>query len=132
MSKVTVVDKGWKKLLDAVEKTGGKKLRVGVVGDEAKNEVEDGGITMARLAGVHEYGAAIQLRNGTIIHIPERSFIRATISENNNYRRQIEKLLFAIAAGKYTEDTALRLLGEKVVADIKKRMSDGIDPPNAP
>lgn len=125
-----VVDDEWRKLLNRVTKLGALKVKIGIVGSEANNEAAPG-ITMARLAGVHEYGAAIQ-RGDVVTLIPERSFIRSTIAANNNYVREIEKLGAAVIDGKRDERQALGLLGAKIAADIKKRIAEGIAPPNAP
>lgn len=129
-SGVRIVDKGWNKLIKAVADVGNKKLKVGVVGSEAQNESEEGGITMARLAGVHEYGAVIRVGDGEII-IPERSFIRSTIIKHKYYSDEIVKLLRSVLRGNRIEEEALKLLGERVVADIKQNIAQGIDPPNA-
>lgn len=127
---VTVVDKGWKRIVRTATALGRKKLKVGVIGSEAANEASPG-ITMARLAGVHEYGAVIDTGAG-IVHIPERSFLRGTIEAAGNYRREIDALAKSVIDGKRTEEQALGLLGAKMVGDVKKRIAAGIGPANAP
>lgn len=128
---VKVVDTEWRRVVRAVTSLGKRAVKVGVLGDEAQNEVEGEGITLVRLAGVHEYGAAIQMPWGVHI-IPERSFIRATIADKKNYTDVIAKLVASVIDGKRTEEDALELFGTKVVSDIQRRMSQGIAPANAP
>jgi hypothetical protein len=76
---VRIDDRRWREMKERAARLGGRVVKVGVIGTEAANEVEDG-ITVGRLAGVHEYGASIKIGNAVII-IPERSFIRATLAE---------------------------------------------------
>ena len=108
-----------------VTSLGRAAVKVGVVGDKAADE-EDG-ITIARLAGVHEYGAAIQQRWGVLM-IPERSFIRSTVAANNNYASIIPKLAASVLDGKRTEAQALGIFGAKVSADMKATIARGIKP----
>lgn len=128
---VKIVDDEWRRIYRTVTgELGRHAVQVGVVGSEAANEAAPG-ITLARLAGVHEYGAAIQTKNGVIL-IPERSFIRATIAEQKNYSVFIAKLVSSVLDGKRTEKQALNLFGARASADMKKRIAAGIEPPNAP
>ncbi len=126
-----IADKGWQQIKRNMRSLDNKVVRVGVIGDEAAAPAGDG-ITMGELAGVHEFGAAIQQRWGVLV-IPERSFIRATVAENQRaYSLLIAKLGPSVLEGKRTEEQALSLLGARAVGDMQKRIARGIDPPNAP
>ena len=123
-------DKRWRKVRAAVARLGTKIVQVGIVGASA-DEDEDG-ITLGRLAGVHEYGAAIRMPGGTILLIPERSFIRASIKENERaYSDVVRGFAKRVLDGSMSEERALGLLGVRAVADMQRRISRGIDPPNA-
>lgn len=135
---VKIVDRGWKKLVQIAKQMRGEglmTLKVGIIGENADKEhiSEDGKstITMARLGGVHEYGAVIKVGKGRIV-IPQRSFIRATIAEKNNYKDLVAKLFKQVISGQRDEKTALSLLGETIVGDIKMRIAEGIEPANSP
>lgn len=133
MPRGPVSDKVWREMRARALKMGRKVVKVGVIGASALQEADDdAGITIGRLAGVHEYGAAIQTKNGVIL-IPERSFIRAPLAAA---RTQITKLAGDLSAkvleGKITEDRALGLVGVTAVGVIQKAIAAGIAPPNAP
>jgi len=126
---VRVVNDEWRRIMRTVTSMGKQVVKIGVVGDEATNEVEPG-ITLARLAGVHEYGAAIQMKWGVLL-IPERSFIRSTIATKKNYVDEIAKLVKAVVDGRITEEVALNRLGARISGDVKAAIGKGIPPPNA-
>jgi hypothetical protein len=154
-AKVIDQDLGWKKLRDSLVRTNeAKVVRVGVQGDEAQRDHD--GINSVRLAAVHEFGAHINHPGGTPyvitkdgavfvnkghpnpagvtkpheIVIPERSFIRSTIDEHaEQYHELVKKLAGMVIDGKMMTRQALGLLGARVVADIKRRIQRGIDPP---
>lgn len=128
--KVRVNDSGWRTVKVNALQIGDRALRVGVIGSEAAHEREDG-ITTGRLAGVHEYGAAIKVGD-TVILIPERSFIRAPIAQNQRaYSSFIERNLEKVLTGRVSVDRFLGLLGAKVVGDMQAAIAKGIEPPNA-
>lgn len=127
---IKFVDAEWRRVVRTVTSMGKQTVKVGVVGSESQNEVEGEGITLARLAGVHEFGAAIQMPWGVLV-IPERSFIRASIAEQGNYADVIAKLIASVVDGKRTEEQALNLLGARASSDMQKRIARGIPPPNA-
>jgi hypothetical protein len=116
------IDRGWAKLKAEMRRTNSNTVvAVGVQGPEATAAREDG-INNATLASVHEFGSG----DG---RIPERSFIRATIdTHKDKYRELSRKLGIRVIEGKLTTWTALGLLGERVTADIKRRIQRGIDP----
>ncbi len=64
--------------------------------------------------------------------IPQRSFIRATVDANaQKYAFLITRLARAVYRGKRTVKEALTALGIAVQGDIRRRISNGIAPPNA-
>jgi hypothetical protein len=116
------IDKGAKKVVRSIRKTGKKKLFVGIQGKEAEQEKENG-ITVAMVAAFAEFG----LGNN-----PERSWLRAWVDENKTLiENDIRKVSILIAKGKLTEEKALEILGLKFVGEIQRRIASGIDPPNA-
>ena len=111
---------GLKRLQASAKQLAGKpRVKIGVLGggDHGPD------LTNAELATIHEFGAP---RAG----IPERSFLRGTFdAKNREWQKFAEKLLKAIAAGRIDADQALGLLGERAVADVRKTIRNGIDPP---
>ncbi len=66
---------------------------------------------------------------------PPRPFLSSTFdAKREEYRALVEQLTRAILAGKLTPERALGLIGAKVSADVKNRVTTGaqIPPPNAP
>jgi hypothetical protein len=126
-----VDDRRWREMMKRAAELGKRVVKVGVIGTEAANETEEG-ITVGRLAGVHEYGAAIRI-GSTVIIIPERSFIRATLAEKRtDIFALVSRLNDRVLTGRMSEDQALGLIGTKAVGEIQKRMARGIQPENAP
>ncbi len=121
--KISDKDKGYKKLLDAAAKAKHGTVDVGVLagkGDEASKTSP--GLTVMDVATFNEFG----------LGVPERSFIRGYVDENEQaIRNDIKKLALLIMKGEKTTEEALELLGLKTVGGIQKRISAGIDPPNA-
>jgi len=68
------------------------------------------------------------------IEIPERSYIRSTIDENEDkYLNDIaKKLAGQIIDGNLDKYTALQLMGQKIEGDIKSKMISLDSPANAP
>ena len=67
--------KGLRELLDNVRNMGKDKVFVGV--PASSNTIHEGGINMATLAAVHEFGSSKR-------NIPERSFLRSAIIEGKD------------------------------------------------
>ena len=124
-------DKGWKRLLAVVEALkGGSYAKVGVLADEAKGglHVPGGKLTVAEIAAVMEYGT----QDGKI---PARPFLRMTFDEQAGEHTRVAKLLILkIIDGNMPVGQALGLLGAKLAAEVKKRVTSGseIPPHNAP
>lgn len=125
MVKVTSKDNGLKALLAALDS---HDLTVGIHEAEGSQASGDGDATIAEIGYFHEYGT--KTADGEE-HIPERSFLRDYIDENeskNNTR--LTKLFQKVVAskGKFTATTALNQFGLLAVGEIQKRISEGIPP----
>jgi hypothetical protein len=123
-------DRGWKEFAAFIAdiKRDQPHVKVGVLDDGGKGSDDHGGFTNAQLAAIHEFGS----EDGTI---PERSFIRSTLTANiQEYKRILTKIVRGIYMRKLTPERGLGLLGAQVAADIKKRVTTGdeVPPPNAP
>jgi hypothetical protein len=125
------VDKGYNQLkrqLEALRQSNeGAHVKAGVLGDAAAAENSDG-MTNAQLAAIHEFGAPKA-------NIPQRSWIRSTFDNNRlQYLAMLALLLKAFYEGKMPLERVLGLVGAKMSADIKNRVTRGepIPPPNAP
>lgn len=128
-SKVHDVDHGWRGFFAAVVAARGDRYaKVGVLADTDQGGLHEEGsdLTVAEIAAVLEFGT----EDG---HIPERSAIRAAFDENRErIHTMVADLLVQILFGKITRDQALNALGASMAAAIKKKIADGIAPPNAP
>lgn len=119
MVKVTSKDNGLRALLAALDS---HDLTVGIHEAEGSQASGDGDATIAEIGYFHEYGT---------VDIPERSFLRDYIDENeskNNAR--LTKLFQKVVSsqGKFTATTALNQFGMLAVGEIQKRISEGIPP----
>lgn len=116
--KVEQNDEEWKKLQARLRPlTKQPRAEVGVVGEQASED--HGGITMAELAAVHEYGSP---KNG----IPERSFIRSTLESNaSEYATLLRPLLRQLLDGKISVKKLLSIWGAKASSDIRARLLRG-------
>ena len=121
------VDRGWRQLRRDLKSA---HVKVGYFAGPKDARPGDP-ITNVELAVVHEFGSPGQ-------GIPERSFMRSTIdAQTNEYIGVLNKLLkMALSARAVGTSVtrALGILGEKVSADIKKRVMTGehIPPPLKP
>ncbi len=91
----------------------GLNLTVGIHGDEGEHE--GGGLTVAQLAAIHEFG----------VGVPERSFLRSGLRAS---RQRIAKNM-ALAGERVLDlslepKQALGLVGEDLVGEIKRRIRD--------
>lgn len=115
------IDMGWRKLRDQFKRTAQHNVvRVGIQGSEALADHD--GINNVALAAVHEFGTM----DG---RIPERSFIRAAIDENQGkYRDFVRRIANRVVDRKMSVLNGLKVLGEKVVADMRARVRAGLEP----
>lgn len=126
-TKGSVVSKD-KGLRAAIERYGkaafGAKLSVGINAADGETEHEGTDLTIAEIGEIHEFG----------LGVPRRSFIADWSDEREEeHKAQIRKVAAAVCSGKIESwDIGLQRLGVLYVAEIQKRIADGISPPNAP
>jgi phage gpG-like protein len=133
---VKVIDRGWEAIKHRIEALhgGAAVVKVGVQGAQAAANHQDGRLTVAQIANVHEFGKVIhQPKMNRTIVIPERSFLRATIDlyAGAIARRQV-LLTQGYLLGKFGAQASLELLGQYVVGLVKQRIANGIEPANRP
>jgi hypothetical protein len=87
-------------------------------------------VTVVTYAAANEFGAKAG-RNGKVT-IPERSFIRSTTDKKDYWQKEVEKAYGNIIDGKDTALSAIAKVGIIARDDIKKTISEGVPPPNAP
>lgn len=134
------IDKGFKNILKEARKWNTPRkphVKVGIQGKSAldhKKAKDANGIeytplgapTVVDIATMHEYGG----ENG---RPPERSFLRATMNQNQQkYVAAAQALLGEVLAGKLTTEVALKRLGLLIETDVKNRILAGIAPELAP
>lgn len=126
LNTVTVTrEEGVKTMLRAL---GGKTLHVGILGRDGSSAEEPGGITLAQLGAVLEFGTA----DG---HIPARHWLQGTLAERRADLAALSvRLLRRVLAGSLTVDAYHRIIGEQLVSWTKERIAtgEGLQPPNAP
>ena len=115
----------------------GRKVQIGATGESGW------------LAGIHEYGCDIPVTpkmraflhsqglhlsaSTTVIHIPERSFLRTGHDENaNKVMEQTERAIAQVVAGKMSVDQMLDLCGQQFATAIKTYMRNLSTPANHP
>lgn len=116
-------DVGWSRLMEIV-RLPQPHVAVGIQGADATKTIKDenGEILQVVLAGVHEFGR----EDGSI---PERSYIRATVdAKREEYRTLQKRMIGLVVSGKLKPERALKLLGEKVVSDMRRTMDAGLKP----
>lgn len=125
------VDKGLdqiRKNLDLIGQGGDSYVQAGVIGAAAEAD-RGAGMTSARLALIHEFGAPEA-------GIPARPFILPSFEKNREaYRRLLIGLIkTAVFRGQMPFSKALALIGAKMAADMKAFVVGGapIPPPNSP
>jgi hypothetical protein len=119
-------DTGLAKLLSNL-KQARAHVKVGVLA-EGDGANKNGKLTVAEIAAIHEFGS----RDGKI---PERSFMRATLTDNRAaYIEILRKLVARFYAGKLPLKKLLAIMGTRLTADMKKKIStgSGVPPPLAP
>lgn len=122
-SKVVDKDYGWSDLMKTFEGLEGE-ISV-VVGVPATADEYKDGANQVLVASVNEFGSD----DG---RIPERSFLRSTVDENaQEYSALLAKLVGRVVDGKATPNQALDRLGLTVERDVKRKIVDLKEPPNA-
>lgn len=122
MGKVVVKDRGLERIKRELKSLNTAYTKVGI---QAGSKHKDGG-SLVTIAATNEFGS----EDG---RVPERSFIRSTMREED---AAIEKLKIAtmrrVYEGRLDWRQAVATLGEYVEGKIKKKITDLDTPPNAP
>lgn len=126
MAKGSKLDmRGLRKLAQQVGQLGQQRVKVGVLASSGGRQ-RRGSITMAELATIHEFGSPAA-------NVPERSFIRRTFTaKESEVTAMITRLLGAVVNKGMSASRALELLGAFAAAEVKKTITEGVSPPNAP
>ena len=115
-------DKGLKALRERMRRAPGLDLVVGIREDAADATGEDSEVRVGDYATWNEFGAGV----------PERSFFRSTVDEHRgDYQDELQDAAVAILDGA-DPVRGLELLGALVQRDVKRKIVDLDDPPNAP
>lgn len=123
--KITTKDRGYRKFVRELKKSGRLVVDVGVVGPRAaalKVGSDGSPTTVAEVASYHEFGRGV----------PERSFIRSTVDKETSKIRQMQRRLArGVLQRKVTELRALEILGMQIASDIKATIEANVPPPLA-
>lgn len=104
----------WQAVYSLIAKAGGSRVHVGVF-----DGVAGGTSEIAHIATIHEYGAPRA-------HIPERSYVRATVRERQpELAALMARVVRAMIARQLTEERALQLIGAWLAGAIKGRIVSG-------
>jgi len=124
-NEVKDIDRGWKKHAAMMRKQASSTphVKIGVLGPNAEAAHADADMTTIEVATIHEFGRG---KN------PERSFIRGSFNAySQRYAQALGRLADLVLTNRMTHKQALRLFGEKAVADMKAFMAAGIPPDKA-
>lgn len=121
--KTTIKDKGYKKVRGSFDELKKKPfVKIGVL--EKEGDHTDSPLSVAEVATFNEFGTET---------IPERSFMRSTLDQNDaKYRKNLETLHNKVILQQMTPDIALGILGEQIQSDIIATINSGVDPENSP
>lgn len=123
-----VIDRGEKRFKAQLMNLSGSFVDTGFFGGIKRDEGSP--VSIAEYAFYNEMGARDPKRNWTL---PERSFIRSVIDANGKkYQLFLNEKLMDIAFGKTTAERVLKTLGIRIEGDIKKKITELMEPPNAP
>lgn len=129
-SKVIIKDSGEiARVVSELRKVRGAVVKVGVLGEDAnivRTSRTGGSMTLGEIAQVNEFGS----RDG---RIPARPFMRNTWDALKPELRALQRrTLERIAAGTMGVEQGLGLIGEWFAGAVKKTITAGVPPPNAP
>lgn len=115
-------DMGYRLALKRLQTIPEVSISVGVHEDAPPSE---DGVPVAEYAEINEFGSA----DG---RVPERSFLRSTLDENQaKYAERLSTKVGQALEGKHLK-VGLRELGHEVVRDVRAKIESGVGPPNAP
>jgi hypothetical protein len=123
-TKVTKKSPFYKWLESKSKKTS--EVKIGVLSAEfgKGHNGAEGTATVGDIAIIHEFGTD---------RIPERSFIRkAAIEFELEWRKFAKLYITKFISGQIDERTLYGIMGLKIQSDIKKRMTEGLEPPLSP
>lgn len=114
MAGVTDVDRGYRKILEAIEQTGEAVITVGIHAEAGGENIEN--------AERHEFG----------LGVPARPFVSGYADEQG--ARVVQRMRDAAAAGLRSGTVAQNLdaVAQVVAGEMQGRIAQGIPPPNAP
>lgn len=116
MAKVKDIDRGWGSFVKGFTALDGLGVTIGIHAEE--------GAELAQIGTAHEFGTDT---------IPQRSFLRATVDEQDAaYREATAGEIRAVLDGRRNAEVALSRLGLRVVRDVQGKIRAGIDPALAP
>lgn len=135
------IDLGWNKIIQELQELKDKEVAVGIQADEVNSD----GKNLAYIGAVHEFGKDIEVtdkmrsylhaqglhlkKTTKVIKIPQRSFLREAIDENESEINSLEdKLLDQVIAGRISSKQALESIGNTVQGLVQQRIADGIQP----
>lgn len=122
MAKRGKVDVEWSRIEAAIKKAAATRLKVGVLASHNGN-VDHGGVTMAELLAIHEFGAPAA-------GIPARKPIQTALREGDAKLTAIAlQAAKDITSTKISVEKALDLMGAGAVALIKQTIARGDLPP---
>lgn len=111
---MTIIDRGWNEIQRKLRQLESKKVDVGLQGDA--------GSDIVNRAFFNEFGTQ---------DIPERSFLRSTLTEKTNeIKNQAENLVQNL--GTTDVEQGLGRIGLYLETEIKKKVTNGNFTPNAP
>lgn len=134
MAGVKDTDIGYKSLMQRLTELSKKEVAVGV---PASTTAKDG-VSLALIAAVHEFGTIINMPGrgegeGYSITIPQRSFLRSTLQDNQELIKKLaDDLAKQVIKNKLSPTDALNRLGHAVVGLVQKKIQTGNFVPNAP
>lgn len=129
MSGGRVIDRdlGWNRIVRDLSTSGDLVTAVGIF--EAHNPRTGdakAGATNAQVYADNEFGRPEK-------RIPERPTLRPTMDENQGlYVDLMRRLMGMVAEGGLSIKDAYALLGERVLADLRRKIQSGVPPPNSP
>jgi len=131
---VQVIDRGWGRFESQMSELDVLFIKAGLPENEQVGSATRSGShapfgsmdELVEIMAIHEFGS----RDG---HIPERSFIRSAMDENEGeIARMQEQIFLDVVDGKITADKAIDRLGVYIVSLIRKKIRDLKNPPNKP
>ncbi len=118
------IDFGYERIIQGLEKLGGKTVSVGVFADAGK--ADDDKTDLVDIAIWNEYGSEKK-------NIPARPFLRIATDENEKaWNIMAEKMVGMVIDGLLGSDQSLELLGNKAVGDVQEVIGSNKLIANAP